>query len=403
MLNKNKKVKVGFISVLIVLVVVCVFILFKNKGKSIFNNKTNAKILSTWDIDMTPREKNIASWKKFVKKDDGMYIFGDGMIFKWDYKSAGYRPACDDPACDHLSDECPACFPVTKYNCVTYYNDHWIFVENEDNKRYFLGYCDFDGNNRKRVLDITDDIYGIDPWIYLDIADGNIYLSYNSGVDFKSDLGWEYKERLRVIKYDVSNIDSDKAYSEEVFLCEEADAVHMLSIDEKRFAVDVPETARIIGSRKYYDIRLYDQKEKNFITVEDAIDLLILPNGRYSAMTNEGLMLYDGDKTIRLEGEGWDVSFYDNNRIYAINTILRQIKSIDENCVIPDAEVKVYDYDGNFVDQVYLPKDFSLIDWIAAYDGRYYFTNIDYSTMSYFYVYDTQNPDKGWKKINKGY
>jgi hypothetical protein len=114
-------------------------------------------------------------------------------------------------------------------------------------------------------------------------------------------------------------------------------------------------------------------------------------------------MLVDGDKTIRLENEGWGVSFSDDNRIYAINTLERQIASADENGVIPDGEVKVFDYDGNLVDHIYMPKDYSVVDSIAAYDGRYYFTNVDRITKSYFYVYDTQNPDKGWKKINKGY
>ncbi|HAZ91090.1 MAG TPA: hypothetical protein DCX21_03855 [Eubacterium sp.] len=403
MLNKNKKVKVGFISVLIVLVVVCVVILSKNNGKSLFKKQTNAKILSTWDIDMTPREKNIASWNSYVKKDDMMYIYDDGMIFEWDYKSVEFRPACSDPACDHHEDNCSASFPVTRYEYVTYCNDHWVFVEKDSSNRYYLGYSDFDGNNRKKVLDITDDIQGIVPWLYIECIEGKIYLYYNSSVTILGDSDYDSVDRLCIMRYDVSHIDSDKSYAKEVFSCdgENYSVIHLLSIDGERFAIDVPETGD--GFEKNCDSRIYNQTDMSYITVKGAEDVTLLSKGRYITKEKEGLMLVDGERKIRLDEEGWGVPFYDENRIYTINTVYRQMKSRDENSVIPDAEVRVRDYEGNLLEQIYLPKDFSLIDGIAAYDGRYYMTSIDCITHQYFYVYDTQNPDKGWKKINRGH
>jgi len=401
---KNISIKIGLVASLIVLIVVCALVFSKKNGKAKLNPNTDSKVLSTWDMDMTPRKKDIASWSSYVKKDDAMYIYNSGMIFKWDYKSSGFRPACDDPACDHNEEECPAYFPATKYGCVTYYNDHWIFVEREDNNRYYLGYCDFDGNNRKRVLDITDDIQGIDPMIYMSAVEGKIYIRYYSDVTLLEDSDWKSAQRTCLMKYDVSLIGSGKDYCENVFLCDEDDVVHMSSVkDEKRFAVDVPETLSKKGWVGFWDYRIYNQEDKSFVTVHDVRELTFLSDDRYIAIKKDGLMLVDGDKTIRLESEGWGVPFYDDNRIYAINILERQIASGDENGVMPDSQVKVFDYEGNLVDHIYMPKDYSVVDSIAAYDGRYYFTNIDSDTKSFFYVYDTQNPDKGWKKINRGY
>ncbi|HBZ52164.1 MAG TPA: hypothetical protein DEO82_00165 [Eubacterium sp.] len=404
MLNKNKIIKIGLIASLMVLVVVCALVFSKKDGKVKLNPNTDSKVLSTWDMDMTPRKKDITSWPSFVKKNDVMYIFNNGMIFKWDYKSVGYRPACDDPACDHMGDECPACFPVEKYACVSYYNDHWIFVENDGNQRRYLGYCDFDGNNRKRVLDISDDIQGAGPLVYMYFVNGYIYISYNSGVVIEKDSEWESAQRTCLMKYNVSLIGSGGNYSQNIFLCDEDEVVHLSPVkEEKRFVVDVPKSLSKKGWIGYWDFRIYNQEDLSYTTIHDVNELTLLSDDRYIAKKKDGLMLIDGDKTIRLENEGWGVSFSDDNRIYAINTLERQIASADENGVIPDGEVKVFDYDGNLVDHIYMPKDYSVVDSIAAYDGRYYFTNVDRITKSYFYVYDTQNPDKGWKKINKGY
>ncbi|MCR5517806.1 MAG: hypothetical protein K6F17_04465 [Lachnospiraceae bacterium] len=401
MLKKSESIKIGLISTLVVLAILCAVVFSKKSSQ--YNKKHDSRILSTWDIDMTPQKKNIASWPSFVKKDDAMYIFNSGIIFKWDYKSTSYRPACDDPACDHQTDECPATFSPDKYESVTYYNDHWIFVEKDVDKRYYLGYCDFDGKNRKRVLDISDDIQGAAPLLYIDCIGEKIYVRYNSSVSVQDESGWNSAERACIIKYDVSLISSGKAYSEKVFLCDDKDnnVVHVLFIDDERFVVDVPGTGD--GIEKYRDCRIYNQEDSSYITVESARDAFMLSDGRYVAQKKEGLMLVDGDKTIRLDEGGWGVSYWDDNRIYVINRFGRQIASEDKNGVIPDGEVRVYDYDGNLVDRVYLPKNYSLIDNIAAYDGRYYMTSIDFGTRSYFYAYDTQNPDKGWKKINRGY
>jgi len=400
MLKKSESIKIGLISTLLVLAILCAVVFSKKSSQ--YNKKNDSRVLSTWDIDMTPREKDIASWDSYIKKEDAMYIFKDGMIFKWDYKSTDYRPACDDPACDHLTDECPARFSTSKYDRVTYYNDHWIFVQNSGNQSYYLGYCDFDGSNRKLVLDISDDIQGAAPLIYIHCVGGKVYISYNSSVSIQKDSEWVSAERTCLMKYDVSLIGSGKEYSKKIFSCDNEDyVVHLLSVDENRFAVDVPETRK--KGESYLDCIIYDQDDLSFTTVKNARDVMLLSDGRYVAKKPDGLMLVDGDKIIRLDEEGWGVSYVDNNRIYAINSFGRQLKSGDKNSIIPDGEVRAYDYNGNLLDSIYLPKNYSLTDGIAAFDGRYYMTSIDFKTRSYFYVYDTQNPDKGWKKINRGY
>ncbi|HAZ90571.1 MAG TPA: hypothetical protein DCX21_01215 [Eubacterium sp.] len=412
MLNKNKIIKIGLIASLMVLVVVCALVFSKKDGKVKLNPNTDSKVLSTWDMDMTPQKKDIASWQSFVKKDDVIYIVDDERIFKWDYKSVGFRPACDDPACEHNGEECPAYFPNTRYYGVTYYNDHWVFVEKGENNRYYLGYCDFDGNNRKRVIDISDDIQGTGPLVHMDFVNGYIYMGYNSSVIHEKDSdgsgGLEFESAVRtcLMKYDVSLIGSGKDYSQNIFLLDvvKGEVVQLSSVvDEERFVVDVPETRSLKGWVPYMDYRIYNQEDKSFVTVRDVHALHILPNGRYTAMTKDGLILVDGDKTIRLDGENWADHFYDDNRIYATNMQERDIAIADKNAVIPDGEVRVYDYDGNLVDHIYMPKDCGEWDMLAAYDGRYYFTCVDIKTRSYFYVYDTQNPDKGWKKINREY
>ncbi len=292
MLNKNKIIKIGLIASLMVLVVVCALVFSKKDGKVKLNPNTDSKVLSTWDMDMTPRKKNISSWQSFVKKDGAMYIVDDERIFKWDYKSVGFRPACDDPTCEHKGEECPAYFPNTRYYGVTYYNDHWIFVEKGDNNRYYLGYCDFDGNNRKRVIDISDDIQGISPLLYMDFVNGYIYIEYNSDVLLEKDSegsgGLEFESAVRtgLMKYDVSLIGSDKDYSQNIFLLDavKGEVVHLSSVvDENRFAVDVPETMSVKEKVGYVDYRIYNQEDKSFVTVHDVHSLALLPSGRYIA------------------------------------------------------------------------------------------------------------------------
>ncbi|HAZ90788.1 MAG TPA: hypothetical protein DCX21_02330 [Eubacterium sp.] len=401
MLNKSKCIKIGLISVLIVLVVVCALALSKKGGKAEFRKNTDSKVISTWDMDMTPKDKVIASWDSFVKKDDMMYIYDGGMIFKWDYKSVDYRPACDNPTCDHKGDSCSAFFG-DKYECVKYYNNHWIFVEKDDNKRYYLGYCDFNGQNRKRVLDISDDIQGLNHMIYIDIDDEKLYLNYNSVINCCNDDGeWETKIRFCVIEYDVSLIGKDMSYSREILLCDDDKTWHLISLCDGRLVTDVPGTNKEIGV--FGDCRLYYMNDMSFETIKGSYYVQLLSQGRYVSQENDGLMLVDNDKKIRLDDGGWGVAFCDDKRIYAINMYERQMKYSEDKSVMPSAEVKVYDYEGNVVDHIYLPKDYSIIGSIAAYDGRYYLTNIDKYGGQFFYVYDTQNPDKGWKKINRGY
>ena len=274
MLNKNKIIKIGLIASLMVLVVVCALVFSKKDGKVKLNPNTDSKVLSTWDIDMTPRKKDIASWQSFVKKDDVMYIVSDERIFKWDYKSVGFRPACDDPACDHSTDECPALFPLDVYERVVYYNDHWIFVEKGENNRYYLGYCDFDGNNRKRVIDVSDDIQGTGTLVHMDFVNGYIYISYNSGVVIEKDSEWESAQRTCLMKYNVSLIGSGGNYSQNIFLCDEDEVVHLSPVkEEKRFVVDVPKSLSKKGWIGYWDFRIYNQKDKSFVTVQNVHEL----------------------------------------------------------------------------------------------------------------------------------
>ena len=401
MLNKNKIIKIGLIATLVVFAVLCIVVLSKKNSQ--YNKKSDSRVLSTWDMDMTPQEKGIVSWSSYGKKDDMMYIFNGGTVFKWDYKSVGFRPACDDPACEHSTDECPALFPLDVYERVVYYNDHWIYVEKDDANRYYLGYCDFDGNNRKRVLDITDDVKGTASMMYLEICGGKIYCGYNLQVIDYDDAGdWDTKSRLCVMEYDVQHLKGDKAYSRQLFLCDDDQTWHFYSVNNNKMVIDVP----VPKSDTYVEFgeeRIYDLKDLSYITVKETQYVGLLSDNRYVSKEKEGLILVDGDKRIRLEGKGWGVPFYNDNRIYAINTQYRQSVHDQENGKLIDGEVKAYDYEGNVVEHIYLPKGYGVRDGIAAYDGRYYFTNIDYSTRSYFYVYDTQNPDKGWKKINRGY
>ncbi len=398
---KNKTLKIGLITSLIILAIICGFLASKKNNKLKLSKNADSSVLSTWDMDMTPQKKDIASLSSYIKKDDMMYMFCNGMIFKWDCKSSEFRPACDDPTCDHTEEGCKAYLPCARYECVSYYNDHWIFVEKDGNNRYYLGYCDFDGNNRKKVIDISEDVQGFDIMMYLDFYDGKIYLSYNSLVTINSDSGWDTKVRLCVMEYDVKLIGSNKAYSRELLVCDDETEWHLLSVCDGKMSIDVPvKTADPYN--EHGDFRIYNLNDLSYTTFKNTLCINLFPNGYCASQEKDGLFLINNEKRIRLDDPGWIIAFYDDNRIYAINTIYRQRKSYEDG-VTPDAELKVYDFDGHTLDHLTLPKDYSIIGSIALFDGRFYMTNIDRQTSGFFYVYDTQNPDKKWKKITRKY
>jgi hypothetical protein len=54
---KNKTLKIGLITSLIILAIICGFLASKKNNKLKLSKNADSNVLSTWDMDMTPQKK----------------------------------------------------------------------------------------------------------------------------------------------------------------------------------------------------------------------------------------------------------------------------------------------------------------------------------------------------------